>query len=129
MEELVLENEYEIFVPLFGAAFAAPNKGTSILYWIRSLPTVLSSTEIGRIQGLSKPLSDFPLLFKADLIFKDFSSLCEPCICSIYKNQNKKKNPKQTTKLTIIWFNTIITIKPICVCETLCHPEYMLSIV
>ena len=26
MEKLVLENEYEIFVPLFGAAFAAPNK-------------------------------------------------------------------------------------------------------
>ena len=32
MEELVLENEYEIAVPLFGAAFAAPNKGTTILY-------------------------------------------------------------------------------------------------
>ena len=32
MEKLVLENEYEIGVPLFGAAFAAPNKGTTILY-------------------------------------------------------------------------------------------------
>ena len=31
MEKLVLENEYEIVVPLFGA-FAAPNKGTTILY-------------------------------------------------------------------------------------------------
>ena len=31
MEILVLENEYEIVVPLFGAAFAAPNKGTPIL--------------------------------------------------------------------------------------------------
>ena len=30
MEKLVLENEYEIVVPLFGAAFAAPNKGTTI---------------------------------------------------------------------------------------------------
>ena len=28
MEKLVLVNEYEIVVPLFGAAFAAPNKGT-----------------------------------------------------------------------------------------------------
>ena len=27
----------KIVVPLFGAAFAAPNKGTTILYWIRSL--------------------------------------------------------------------------------------------
>ena len=32
MEKLVLEKEYEIVVPLFGAAFAAPNKGTTILY-------------------------------------------------------------------------------------------------
>ena len=32
MVKLVLENEYEIVVPLFGAALAAPNKGTTILY-------------------------------------------------------------------------------------------------
>ena len=32
MEKLVLENEFEIVVPLFGAAFATPNVGTSILY-------------------------------------------------------------------------------------------------
>ena len=34
MEKLVQENEYEIVVPIFGAAnaFAAPNKGTAILY-------------------------------------------------------------------------------------------------
>ena len=30
MEKLVLENEYENVGPLFGAAFAAPNKGTTI---------------------------------------------------------------------------------------------------
>ena len=28
--KLSLENEYKIVVPLFGAAFAAPNKGTII---------------------------------------------------------------------------------------------------
>ena len=28
MEKSLLENEYEIVVPLFGAAFAAPSKGT-----------------------------------------------------------------------------------------------------
>ena len=54
------------------------------------LSTVLSLTENRRIQGLSRPLSDFPVLFKADLIFKDFSrkpskfkyfsSLCKPWI-------------------------------------------------
>ena len=43
MEKLELEKEDEIVVPLFGAAFAAPNKGTKILYGFRSLSTVLSS--------------------------------------------------------------------------------------
>ena len=32
METLVLENYYKIVVPIFGAAFAAPNIGTTILY-------------------------------------------------------------------------------------------------
>ena len=32
METLVLENKYKIVVPIFGAAYAAPNKGTSTLY-------------------------------------------------------------------------------------------------
>ena len=51
MEKLVLKNEYEIGVPLFGAALAAPNKGTTVLYLVRSPSTVLSSTENRRIQG------------------------------------------------------------------------------
>ena len=54
MEKLVLEIEYEIVVPLFDAAFAAPNKGTTILYSFRSLSTALSSTENRKIQGLYK---------------------------------------------------------------------------
>ena len=32
---LVLENQCKIMVPLFGAAYAAPNKGTTILYLFR----------------------------------------------------------------------------------------------
>ena len=32
MEKLVLENYHKSVVPLFGAALAAPNKGTTILY-------------------------------------------------------------------------------------------------
>ena len=63
----------EIVVLSFGAAFAAPNKGTTILYWFRSLLTVLSSTENREFKYFSRPLSDFPVFFKADLIFKDFS--------------------------------------------------------
>ena len=91
METLVLENEYEIVVPLFGAAHAAPNNGTTyLLYWFRSLSTVLSPTENSRIQGLFKAFEWFPLLFKAALIFKGFSrkpskfkyfsNLCKPCL-------------------------------------------------
>ena len=54
METLVLENLYKIGVPLFGAAYAAPNKGTAILYLFKSLSTVLSPTENSRLQGLFK---------------------------------------------------------------------------
>ena len=31
MEKLLLVNLYEIVVPLYGAAYVAPNKGTKIL--------------------------------------------------------------------------------------------------
>ena len=42
MEKSVLENEYEIVVPLFGAAFAAPNKGATVLFWFKSINIVNS---------------------------------------------------------------------------------------
>ena len=32
IERLVLENCYKIVVPIFGSAYAAPNKGTAILH-------------------------------------------------------------------------------------------------
>ena len=54
MREISTKNDYEIVVPLFGAAFAAPNKGTIILYRCRALSTVLSPTENRRIQGFFK---------------------------------------------------------------------------
>ena len=54
MEKLVLENEYKIVVPLFGAAYAASNKGTTILNSFRFLSTVLSPTENSKNQGLFK---------------------------------------------------------------------------
>ena len=74
MKKLVLENEYEIVVPLFDAAFAAPNKGTTILYWFRSLSTALSSTENRRIQELFKAFewfsSSFQCRFDSQGLFK-----------------------------------------------------------
>ena len=49
----------KIVVLLFGAAFAATNKGTTILHWFSSLSTVLSPTENSRIQGLFKAFGWF----------------------------------------------------------------------
>ena len=65
---LVLENKYKIVVPLFGAAYAAPNKDTTNLYRFRSPKTVLnpSSTFQGKLyfQGLFKTVLYIQVLFK-----------------------------------------------------------------
>ena len=53
-------------------SYAAPNKGTTIWYWFRSPKTVLNPPVNGHIQGLFKAFECFPVLFKANLIFKDF---------------------------------------------------------
>ena len=45
---LVLENEYKIVVPLFGATYDAPNKGTTILLWFRSPKTALNPPVNGK---------------------------------------------------------------------------------
>ena len=54
MEKLVLENQYKIVEPLFGAADAALNIGTTILFRFRALSIVLIPTENRRILGLFK---------------------------------------------------------------------------
>ena len=89
MEALVLEYKYKIAVPIFGAAYAASNKGTTLLYRFRSLSAVLSPLQkIEEFKDFSRHLSVFQVLFKANLIFKDFSRLlyiqvlfkpCKPC--------------------------------------------------
>ena len=88
MEKLVLQNEYKIVVPLFGAAFAAPNKGTTIYTDLDLYQQCEVLQKIEKFKDFTRPLSDFPVLFKAELTFKDisrksfkfkyFSSLCEP---------------------------------------------------
>ena len=61
-------------VPLFGAAYAAPNKGTTILYRFRPPKnSVESSCKMVKFKDFSRPLSVFQVLFKANFIFKDFS--------------------------------------------------------
>ena len=68
----ILENKYKIVVPLFGAAYPAPNKSTTILYWFRSPKTVLIPSVNGKIEGLFKDLSVFQVLYEANLNNKDF---------------------------------------------------------
>ena len=79
----------ESAVLLFGSAYAAPNKGTTIFYWLDPYQQCCVLQKIVEFKAFSRPLSDFPVLFEADLNLKDFlskpykfkyfSSLCEPC--------------------------------------------------
>ena len=62
-------------MPLFGAAYAAPNKDTTILYCFRSQKQVLNPPVNGKIQGLFKFfLCVFQVLFKANLISRTFQA-------------------------------------------------------
>ena len=54
MEKSVLENKYKSVVLFSGAAFAAPNKDTTISYGFRSLSKLLSPAENRIIHGLFK---------------------------------------------------------------------------
>ena len=59
--------------------------------------TVLNSPVDGKILRCFKAFECFPVLFKANLIFKDFSSLCEPCtFVNIYhQTRVKRKDNKK----------------------------------
>ena len=54
----------------FSAAYAAPNKGTTILDWFRSLSTVLSPTENSGIQGLFQAFEWFSSTFQGRFNFQ-----------------------------------------------------------
>ena len=57
-------------MPLFGAAYAAPNKGTTILYWFRSPKTLLNPPVNGKIQGLFKDFECFSSTFQGKINFQ-----------------------------------------------------------
>ena len=60
-------------MPLFGAAYAAPNKDTTNLYLFRSPKIVLNPPVNGKIQELLKAFECFfPILFNANLILRTF---------------------------------------------------------
>ena len=57
-------------VPLFGAAYATPNKGTTILYRLRSPKTVLNPPVNGKIQGLFQAFEHFSSKFQGKFNFQ-----------------------------------------------------------
>ena len=59
-------------MPLFGAAFAATNKGTNFYTDFGLYQQCLVLQKIVEFKDFSRLLSDFPVLFMADLFFKDF---------------------------------------------------------
>ena len=59
-----------MLVPLFGAAYAAPNKGTTILYLFRPPKAVLNPPVNGKIQGLYKAFECFSTTFQGKFNFQ-----------------------------------------------------------
>ena len=57
-------------MPIFGAAYAAPNKGTTILYQLRPQKTVLNPPVNDKIQRLFKALECFTSTFKGSSTFQ-----------------------------------------------------------
>ena len=72
MEKLVLENEYKIVVLLFGAALAAQKKAQQFNSDLDFYQQCTFLQKIEEFKDFSRPLHDFPVLFKAYLSFKDF---------------------------------------------------------
>ena len=66
-------------VPLFGAAYAAPNKGTTILYCFRPPKTVLNPLANGKIQGLLKASECFSSTLQGKFYFQGCSSTFQAC--------------------------------------------------
>ena len=60
-------------MPLFGAAFAAPIKAQQFYTDLGLYQQCKVLQKIEELKDFSRHFSDFPILFKAYLIFKDFS--------------------------------------------------------
>ena len=58
-------------MPLIGATYAAPNKGTTILFWFRSPKTLLNPPVNGKIQGLFKAFEKFSSTFQGKFYFQE----------------------------------------------------------
>ena len=103
MEKLVLENKYEIDGPYLVQYLLHQIKSQQ---FYTDLDLCQQCSVLQKIEGFkdfSRPISDFPVHFKADLIFKDlsrksskfkyFSGLCKPCYTNL-KYLKKKRHFK-----------------------------------
>ena len=77
--------------PLFGGAYAAPNKGTTILSSFRPLKTLLNPHANGKFKDLSRPLSVFQGKFYFQGLFKTVLY-----IQVLFKPVRTLANPDQT---------------------------------
>ena len=68
--DINLSYYYKIGVPLFGAAYAAPNKATTISYRFSSPKTLLNPPVNGKIQGLFKAFECFSIIFQGKFYFQ-----------------------------------------------------------
>ena len=83
-------------MPLFGAAYAAPNKGTTILYWYSSPKTVLNPSVNGKIQGFFKAFECFSSTFQGKFnlqglyktVLYDYSGTFQACANLLCIDQN-----------------------------------------
>ena len=72
-------------MPLFGAAYAAPNKSTTILYWLRSPKTVLNPPVNGKIQGLFKTFECFSSTLQGKVKFQGLFKTVRTVYSSTYQ--------------------------------------------
>ena len=92
-------------MPIFGAAYAAPNKGTTILYWFRSLSAVLSPTENSRIKGLFKAFKWFSSNFtRSPLNSSTFQACANPVL------HKKCFTNLQNFSSSIVWLSLLKVI-------------------
>ena len=83
-------------MPIFGAAYAAPNKGTTILYGFRRLSMVLCPIEI--VEFKERFSSTFKDKFNFQGLFN--SSTFQACTNPVYASSKASDEPTHLCSLT-----------------------------
>ena len=132
MEKLVLENKYKIVVLYLKQHLLHQIKAQWFYTDLDLYQQCKVLQKIEKFKDFSNHLSDFPVLFKADLIFKDFSrkpskskyfsSMCEPCVSNKVIHlrlpfwQSSTARTRWSCLTVIIWLLIMIIIIPATSC-------------